>query len=79
MRTEYYVLLQHVGNNITVFSPGEGGGIWDPSGTYWGMTRTYRVVTDEFSETQELVPLGKAVRVTTEDMKQRFGERFEKA
>jgi len=76
MRTEYHVLLlSHVGENITVFSPG-GASIWDPSGTYWGMARTYKVVTDIFSETQELVPLGKAVQVTTEDMKRRFPEQF---
>jgi hypothetical protein len=77
MRTEYHVVLNHVGNRITVFSSGEGPSAWDPSGEIWGVARTYEVVTDSFTKTQELVPLGEGVQVSTRVMKQRFPKEFE--
>jgi len=76
MRTEYHIVLNHVGNRITVFSPGEGISVWDPTGEVWGIARTYEVVTDSFTKTQELVPLGEGVRVTVVDMKRRFPDKF---
>lgn len=74
MKTEYHLIFQNVGKRITIFTPGEGPSAFDPSGECWGLARCYEVVTDSFTETQELVPLGKAVRVSLEDMKKRFGD-----
>lgn len=72
---EHFVLMSHVGKRITVFFP-DGPSSWDPVGEVWGTARTYEVVADAFSKTQELIPLGEAVRVTTEDMRKRFGDKL---
>lgn len=73
--TQYYVLMSHVGKRITVFAP-EGPSAWDPAGEIWGTARVYEVVTDAFTTTQVLVPIGDAVRVTTKEMQQRFGDKL---
>lgn len=75
MNTEHYVLMSHVGKRITVFFPDDPS-VWDPSGEIWGTARVYEVVSDAYSITQELVPIGPAIRVTTKDMRARFGEKL---
>lgn len=72
---EHFVLMSHKGKRITVFFP-DGPSAFDPVGECWGTARVYEIVADAFTSTQELVPIGPAIRVTTKDMEQRFGEKL---
>jgi hypothetical protein len=68
-QTEFYVIVgAHAGSRIRVFYPSPGQ---DETGTYWGVSRAYDVISS--GDTQELIPVEVAARVTTEEFQQIHG------
>lgn len=62
-------VVLHVNDDYVIIMSKGGASAWDPMGTYWGLAQGFKVVTDIFSKTFVLVPLGEPTRVKYSDFK----------
>jgi len=63
------VILRVQDDYIIIMTKGNGASAWDPTGTYWGLAQGFKVVSDVFSKTLVLVPLGEPSRVKYSDFR----------
>jgi hypothetical protein len=63
------VILSVKDEYVIIMAKGDGPSTWDPTGTYWGLAQGFKIVSDTFSNTLVLVPLGEPSRVRVDEFR----------
>ena len=63
-------VVLHVNDEYVIIMSKDGKtSVWDPIGEYWGLAQGFKVVTDTYSNTFVLVPLGQPSRIRYSDFR----------